>query len=724
MNTPTLPTDLAANPSLSSWIRIAADNTIELFIGKVELGQGVVTALAQIAAEELDVPLASLRVVSGATDLCPDQGLTVGSLSVQIGGMAVRAACAEVRQRFIAGASLQLNVAADAVRLTQGRFHCSAKPGRELTYGELASTVDLDVLATGSATPKPWQSRELAGTSADRLDLATKLFGAAFVHDLELPGMLHGRVVRPPSYSSRLVTFDAAAVRALPGVEQVLVDGRFIGVCAQREEQAVTAALVAQRLARWESEDTLPEPDPTQAWLPALPAESMTVETAGEPPTAEAASVPGHRRIDVRYSKPFLSHASIGPACALAHWQDETPERPLAHLRVWSHTQGSFALQRELAATLGLTLAQISVTHKDGAGCYGHNGADDVALDAVLLSRACGRPVRVQWSREDELSWAPFGSAMVMHIDAGLDANGRIAHWHYDVWSHTHAQRPGTGNGAALLAAWHREQPGALPEPRDFPSAQGGGGQRNAQPLYVMPGREIAYRFVPARTLRCSALRTLGAFANVFAIESAIDELAVLADTDPIAFRLAHLEDPRAVAVLQTVARESGWHDAKPEASRPDAVRGRGVGFARYKNGAAYCAVVIEIEVTDRILLERVTVAVDAGEVINPDGLLNQVEGGVLQAASWTLKEAVQWDRAGITSRSWEDYPILRFDEVPREFAVHIVPHPDLPPLGVGECAAGPTAAAIANALADALGLRVRDLPLTPDRLLAALQDA
>lgn len=717
MNLPVLHADLSTNPRLSSWIRVAADNTIELLIGKVELGQGTVTALAQMAAEELCVPLASLRVTAGATEHCPDQGLTVGSVSVQIGGMAVRAACAEVRQRFIAAASLRLDVARDAVHVAQGRFSCDAHPGRALTYGELASAVDLDAPADGSAMPRHWASREISGTSAARLDLSTKLFGAAFVHDLELPGMLHGRVVRPPSYGARLIGFDAGAVRALPGVEQVLVDGRFIGVCAQREEQAVKAALVAQRLARWDGEANLPAPDAAQSWLPALPSQPSTVEAAAEPTGTQL-----HARIDARYSKPFLSHASIGPACALAHWQAVAPERP--HLSVWSHTQGSFALQRELAATFGLAPDQVSVTHKDGAGCYGHNGADDVALDAALLSRACGLPVRVQWSREDELSWASFGSAMVMRVDAGLDANGRIAHWRYDVWSHTHAVRPGTGNGAALLAAWHREQPGALPEPRDFPFTQGGGGQRNAQPLYKMAGREIVYHFVPARTLRCSALRTLGAFANVFAIESAMDELAALAGIDPIAFRIAHLDDPRAIAVLDTVARESGWHDARPEAKRADAMRGRGVGFAQYKNSAAYCAVVIEVEVTDRILLERVTVAVDAGEVINPDGLMNQVEGGVLQAASWTLKEAVQWDQTQITSRSWDDYPILRFDEVPGEFAVHILPHPELPPLGVGECAAGPTAAAIGNALADALGLRVRDLPLTPERLLAALHEA
>jgi CO/xanthine dehydrogenase Mo-binding subunit len=704
----TLPPDLANNPWLDNWVRIAADGAVELFAGKVELGQGISIALVQIAAEELDVPLAAIRLTAGHTGFCPDQGFTAGSLSVEMGGMAIRLLCADVRRLFVQQAALRLGAEPGAIDVADGRFFAAQRPG-SLGYGDLADAVDLHRLVAGDAAPKAWDARRLCGQSAPRPDFTRKLFGAGYIHDLELPGMLHARMVRPPSYAARLLAFNADAVRLLPGVEAVVVDGRFIGVCALREEDAIAAAVAAQRHAQWEETPGLPDEAEGQAWLSALPDEVSVLDESAP------GSLPSVQEIAVRYSRPFLAHASIGPACGLASWQD-------GHLTIWTHAQGSFPQRREMAATFGLEPEQVTVIHADGAGCYGHNGADDAALDAAMLSRACGRPVRVQWSREDEFTWSPFGSAMAVAIKAGLDAEGRIAHWRHDAWSHTHVQRPGIGGGLYLLGAWHRDPPAPLPVPRDFPMTAGGGGQRNAVPIYTMPSRKVDYHFVPQRTLRTSALRALGAFANVFAIESCMDELALLAAADPLAFRLAHLDDPRAVAVLEAAARLSDWHAPKPDAKRDGALRGRGLGFARYKNTGAYCAVVIEIEVTERIVLERVSVTVDAGETINPDGLRNQIEGGVMQAASWALKEAVHWDNTRITTRSWDDYPILRFDEAPGEFALEIMARPELPPLGAGECAAGPTAAAIANALADAIGIRVRDLPLTPERLMAAVE--
>ena len=415
------------------------------------------------------------------------------------------------------------------------------------------------------------------------------------------------------------------------------------------------------------------------------------------------------RSFAATYSRPFLAHASIGVSCALARWE-------AGRLTVCTHAQGSFTLRRELAQFFDIGAELIDVIHADGAGCYGHNGADDAAVDAAILARAAGRPVRLQWSREDELAWAPFGSAMSIRMAAGLDAQGRVVHWHYRAWSYSHVQRPGLTPGLTCLAATLLDPPAPPPPLRDFP-LPAGGGQRNAVPLYELPARRIEYHLVKTPALRSSALRALGAYANVFAIECGMDELALLAGQDPLDFRVAHLADPRAIAVLQAVAQASGWRDDKVAPDREGAMRGRGLGLARYKNSSAYCAIVVEIEVAERIVLDRVWAAVDAGEVINPDGLVNQIEGGVLQAASWTLKEAVHWDRTRVTTRGWDNYPILSFDEAPRQVSVHIVPHPELPPLGVGECAAGPTAAAIANALADAMGVRVRHLPLTPERL-------
>ena len=714
---PPLPADLVAHPRLSNWVRVAADGLLEVQAGKVELGQGVWTTQLLVAAEELDVPPEQLRLTVGDTSICPDQGLTAGSLSTEVGAMALRRACAEVRQRFIAAAAVRLGVPAEAVTLRDGRFGAGASA--TFGYADLAAAVDLEVPATGLAPPKTPAQRRLTGIGLPRPDLLRKLTGAGFIHDIEWPGMLHGRAVRPPNAGARLRRFDEAAqarLRALPGVHTLWVQGRHILLAAEREEQAVDAAARAASLIEWDLPETLPEHGDDAHWLRGRPSEDSVVDRTDEP-DASAPTPADARTLSADYSRPFLAHASIGPSCALARWDG-------GRLFVCTHSQGSFTLRRELAMLFDLDASNIDVQHADGAGCYGHNGADDAAIDAALLARAAGRPVRLQWSREDELAWSPFGSAMSVRIEARLDPRGRIAHWHQQTWSCSHVQRPGLSAMPNCLATALRDPPAPLPPLRDFP-LPAGGGQRNAVPLYTLPSRRIEYLLLKTAPLRSSALRALGAFANVFAIESFMDEAAQQAGLDPLAFRLAHLDDdPRAVAVLQSAAAAADWSAPKLPARRDGAARGRGLALARYKNSGAWCAVVVEVEVSDRIVLDRVWAVVDAGEVVHADGLINQIEGGVLQAASWTLKEAVGWDRQGVTTRSWDDYPILGFDEVPRSLEVQIIDYPDLPPLGVGECAAGPTAAAIANALADAVGVRVRDLPLTPDRLQRAVLQA
>jgi CO/xanthine dehydrogenase Mo-binding subunit len=373
-------------------------------------------------------------------------------------------------------------------------------------------------------------------------------------------------------------------------------------------------------------------------------------------------------------------------------------------------------VRKQIAQVLGVDQNAVDVIHQDGAGCYGHNGADDVALDAALLSRDCGRPVLLQWTREDELAWSPYGSAMVVRIVASLDTANRIADWQHEIWSHTHIKRPGWDEGVNLLAAWHMDPPFPVPPAKDVPQPTGGA-DRNSIPLYDFPSQEIAYNFIAEMPLRVSALRSLGAFANVFAIESFMDELAAAVDADPIEFRLNHLKDARARDVITAVAKAAAWRGGE----KGDGAHGRGVGFARYKNLSAYCSVIAEIEVSDILRVKRVVAAVDAGQVINPDGLANQIEGGIVQALSWTLKEQVLFDRDRVLSRSWETYPILGFDEVP-EVEVSILSRPEESALGTGECAAGPTAAAVANALFNAMGVRVRDLPLTPERIRRAME--
>lgn len=705
--------DLVQNPKLSQWITIDQDGMILLRAGKVELGQGIGIVQMQIVAEELGIPVTQIRMIAGHTDISVDQGYTSGSNSVQVGAMALRQVCRQIRQLFTAAASTSFQTSIEQISLTQGMFSVP-NSSQALSYLDLAPKVDLYIPASPDAVINYGSTYDLSGRNIQRPDLQKKLFSAGFIHDLEIEGMVHGRMIRPPSYRASLVSFseDARAqIQAMPGVICLMITGRLIGVCAVREEQAIAAAKKVHSIAQWVENDCLPAEQSGQTWLRNMPTQDSTVDASQQSDKQVCTT------IDVNYSKPFIAHASIGPSCALAQWNEK-------HLTVWTHGQGSFPMRRELSNLFEIPLDNITVIHADGAGCYGHNGADDAAFDAAMLAKAAGRPVRLQWSREDEFSWSPHGSAMSVNIEAGIDEHAKIVKWNYQIWSHTHVQRPGMAPGLRCLAGIHKD-PAAPELPwTDFALSAGGGGQRNAVPLYDFPNRRIDYHLIAQSTLRSSALRALGAFANIFAIESCMDELAIVAAQDPIEFRLKHLTEPRAREVLERVANLSNWAIDRKSEPTPEVSHGYGVGFAQYKNNGAYCAVVVQIQVTDQIILNKIWVAVDAGEVIHPDGLKNQIEGGVLQAASWTLKEAIHWDEKRVTTQGWEDYPILRFDETPDLLLVDCIDRPELPPLGVGECAAGPTAAAIANALYNAIGIRMRDLPLTPERLAQAVMQA
>ncbi|WP_406854227.1 molybdopterin cofactor-binding domain-containing protein [Alsobacter sp. KACC 23698] len=695
-----LPADLALNPLLSRWFAVEADGAVTIRTGKVELGQGAVTAIAALAAAELGVPLSRLRVVAGDTRAAPDEGMTAGSLSVEQGGAAMRVAAAQIRTLFAAAAAARLGCATDAVIVQDGVF---SGPGRNasLSYADLAPEVDLDRSAADLPVPEL-----LGGVAAERqprLDLRAKLTGAAFIQDLDRPGLRHGRVVRPPRPGAELVSLDRASVAALPGVVAVVVDGSFVGVVADREEDADHAAAAAQRLAAWTAPD-LPVVDDEGAWMEGVEpvATIPVVRDDGE-------AAPAARRHEAAYSRPYLAHASIGPSTALAEWSFD------GRLTVWSQTQGVYPLRAQLARVLELAPEMVDVVHAMGAGCYGHNGADDVALDAALLARAAQAPVLCRWTRADELSWSPFGAPMRIRLAAGLDAHGAIVDWTHEVWSPPHVARPGFGSGVNLLAAQHLAKRSAPSPVVQFPGPSGAG-DRNAVPLYRVGRRSVVHHLLPQGPLRSSALRSLGAHGNVFAIESFLDELAALAGRDPLEFRLAHMEDPRARAVLAAAAEEAGWDPAEPGGEG----EGRGLAFARYKNMGGYCAIVARVAIAETVRLTHVVAAVDCGAVVHRDGLVNQIEGGIVQAASWTLKEQVRWTAEGVATRSWADYPILRFSECPR-IAVRILEPTGAPPLGAGECATGPTAAAIGNAVAHALGVRVRHMPLTPERIEAAI---
>ena len=697
-----LPGSLNANRRLDRWLRINRDGTVTVFPGKVEIGQGILTALAQIVAEELDVGLDRIRLAPTDTTYSPDEGMTSGSQSITDGGAALRYAAAEARDLLLQRAAALLKVSLEQLSVSDGVI--TARSGGSIPYWDLASDDLLAREATAEIKPKPASQHTIIGKPAPRRDIPAKVTGMPiYVHDLELPGMLHGRVARPPSYQARLTELNEAEVRAMPGVTAVVRDGSFLGVIAEREEQAIRAAARLKRAARWEETSGLPEADPRF-----LLKEKTEDEVISEKQEAAAAGRAA-RTLEAEYTKPYIAHAAIGPSCAVARLDN-------GRYTVWTHSQGVFPLRRDMAPVLGVKESEIAIIHMDGSGCYGHNGADDAALDAALLARAApGRPVRVQWMREDEFGWEPYGPAMVVKLKAALDAKGDIVSWTEDIWSPSHSTRPNGLGGINLLAAWHLAQPHKPSPPRN-PPLPGGGSHRNAIPLYEFPNQKVTNRLVKRMPVRVSALRALGATANIFAIESFMDELAAAAGADPVEFRLRHMKDPRARAVIETVAQKAGWKKGE----KGDGTRGRGIAFARYKNGAIYVAEIAEVEIGNEVAVKRVWSAIDAGLVINPDGLANQTEGGIIQAVSWSLKEAVQYDSTHILSSNWADYPILSFEESP-EVDVTIVNRPDQPPLGAGEGTQGPTAAAIANAIYNAMGIRLRDMPFTRDRIVAAL---
>ena len=703
---------LAANPQLREWLDFSVDAVVTIRPGKVEYGQGVWTALAQIAAEELDVGLDQVRVAGVSTSSSPDEGVTSGSRSIQDSGGALRQVCAQVRAAFLAEAAEKLG--ADPAGLEVARGTAGTGPGqRGLSYWSLDEAALLDRAARLTVPAKSPARWSVAGRSAPRIDLPDKAAGRPrFLHDQVLPGMLFGRVVRPPAPAATLDGVDDAD---LPdGVVTQVRDGSFLGVIAESDRVAVAAAERLALAARWTVRESLPDEDDLKGFLLSQPTDDQPVVQRRD--AAAAGQVRSTRAAE--YTRPFIAHGSMAPSCAIARWDDGD------QVSVWSHSQGVFPLRGALATGLGLDPAQVTVHYVEGAGVYGHNAADDAAADAVLLARAVpGRPVRVLWTRPDELSWGPLGSAMLARLSAGQDAAGRIRTWRQDVWSNGFVGRPGIGGEPRLLALSHVAGGTPISATPDGVPSGAMGATRNAVPAYDIPDLEVTRHRLLTMPLRTSSLRSLGAFLNVFAIESFMDELALAAGADPVEFRLAHLRDPRARRVIEEAAAMSGWA-ARARAGTPgESADGTGFGlaFARYKGVAGYCAAVAEVAAGTSISLHRLWLAVDVGRVINPDGVLNQVEGGAIQSASWALRERVRFDRTRITSVTWESYPILRFTEVP-EVAVRIVDAPGEPETGAGELAQGPVAGAIGNAVADAVGARVRDLPLTTEQVTRAIE--
>ena len=701
---PALPGSLRNTPMLDAWIRIQADGDVTVFTGKSELGQGIKTAVLQLAAEQLGVSPNKVTVITSDTARTPSEGYTSGSQSMQESGTAIMHAAAQAREILLGIASARLSVPAEHLTVEDGDV--VAPSGMRVLYGELISDDILHVQAQSQSKLKDPASFQVMGKSHPRLDIPAKIVGGvAYVHDLRLDGMVHARVVRPPSYGATLQNVDLAKVEAMPGVKKVVRDGNFLAVIADREFRAVKAMEILAASAQWNERESLPRESEFYTWIKNQPGKTIPIKNE----TGIAA--PAVKTIKAAYTRPHQMHASIGPSCAVAQYKDGA-------LTVWSHAQGMFPLREAVSQLLNLPKEQVRCIHMEGAGCYGHNGADDAAADAAYLAVAYpDAPVRVQWMRDQEHQWEPYGAGMAMEAEASLDAAGNIVDWKYAVWTDTHSTRPG-GAGATLIGQ-HIATP--FPVPPAQPGSQPNGyGDRNIVPLYKLPKSSIVYNFVPHQRLRVSALRGLGAYANIFAIESFMDELAKEAGVDPVEFRLKHLADSRASEVVKLTAEKFGWQagDRRPPG------QGRGFAFAKYKNSAAYCAVAVELAVeheTGAVRLLRAVSSVDGGQAVNPDGIRNQIEGGIVQSASWTLHEAVMFDTTRITSRDWSSYPILRFGNLFHSVDVHVIDRPGQPFLGTGEASQGPAVAAIANAIGDATGKRIRDLPFTPRRIKAGI---
>ena len=706
---PPLPFSLRNNRRLDGWIRIDPDNTVTVFTGKAELGQGILTALAQIAAEELDLELVMIKMLSADTSQSPDEQYTFGSQSIEQSGQAVRAACAEARAILLNAAARQFQIDVSDLKTELGQI--VAADGKRTTYWQVAvaepQLLGRDVTAT-TPLKRPVDYR-IVGTSAKRIDLPRKLTGgASYVQDMRLPGMIFGRVVRPPRFGATLISLDETMARSIPGVVTILRDGNFVAVAAEREERAIAARDALASGAVW-SEDTRPLPDIShlREELQLLRSETIVVENVGQldaiPPAAQT--------LTGEYLRSYLSQGSIGPSCAVAWLRD-------GHMTVWSHTQGAFPLRGDLAKVLGMATNDVDVVHVPGSGCYGHNGADDVALDAALLARAAaGKPVKLQWMRDDEFGSAPKGPAMAMRVQATLSADGRIVDWSHDVWSNSHAMRPGQAGGVNLLAAWDLSRP-FVKSPAPHVPQPYGDGDRNAPPPYELSRKQITNHLLLDTPIRNGSFRTLGAHGNVFAIESFMDELANAAGIDPVTFRLMHLKDRRAIAVIEAAKRTAGWSAE----AKGDGHQGRGFAYSRYKNIGMYAAAVVDIEVnrkTGEIRVPRVVLAADIGRIINPDGARNQLEGGIIQSVSLTLKEQVAFNGREITTRDWSSYPILTFPETPIVDLVLI--ESQEASLGAGEGSLPPTSAALANAFSHATGHRLRELPMTPERVRRAI---
>lgn len=712
---------------LYAWLAVHPDNTVTLFTGKVETGTGVQTALAQFAAEELDFPIDRLAVVMGTTSETVDQGPSYGSMTVRYAGPQIRHAAAAGRQVLLDLAAVHFNVPAAALEVKDGTIAVSGASGRRITYGSLVNgkRLDFEIGARGKqfgmkvapqVRTKDPSTYTVVGKSVPRKDIPGKVTGQfTYVQDVRVDGMLHGRVVRPYGVSAKLLSVDETGLRAIPGFVQVVRRENFLGVVAETEWAAIQAARKLGSTvnpsgpdagqAKWSSWAGLPPMDEIWETVRRSAGPDIPVDKRGSV-AAALHSLSGGRTLRATYKTPFQMHGSIGPSCAIADVKGD-------RATFWSGTQMPHETRRDMAKVLGIPLTNMELRWLEAAGGYGRNGLDHVVADAAVMSQAVGRPVRVQWMRWDEHGWEPKGPPIVQDLVGAIDGQGRVVAWRHEIWVPTIAD-------THLIATALIGQP-------DVTGDTGTGAGPVVVYAYTFDNADVMMHARGRVALLTAWLRSPAQFETTFAMESFVDELAAAAEQDPLAFRLAYLKDPRAIAVLKAAAQEYGWVGRPARGVRPDGsgkpVTGRGIAWVNRDD--ALVATIADVTVdpaSGRIKVGRVVVAHDCGLVVNPDGLRNQIEGNVIQSLSRTLCEEVTFDRAHVSSRDWNGYPILRFEEIPDRIDIVLVNNrPDSPSLGGGEPSTCPTAAVVSNAVFDAIGVRLRQTPFRPERVKAAM---
>ncbi len=691
---------------VDAFLAIDPTGGVTLYSGKVDLGTGIGTALTQIVAEELDVPFARVHVIEGDTALTPAQGKTWGSLSIQNGGMQIRQAAGTARHALLQEAAKQLGVPAEDLIVEQGTVR-SRSGGTQVTYGELIGGKTFSLKLDKQAPLKDPATYKIVGQPVPRFDIPEKMTGQfTYMQDFKVPGMLHGRVVRPTAIGATLLNVDEGSVKDVPGLVKVVRQGNFLGVVAESEWGAVRAA---QKLkANWSNWEGLPEQSKLWEHIRATKVnkDDVTSNVGNAEPALEQAA----KRLSATYNFAIHTHGSIGPSCAVAEIKD-------GKLTCWSSSQGTHDLRQQLAAMLSMPDTDVRAIYVEGSGCYGRNGHEDAAADAVLLARAVERPVRVQWMRDDEHGWDPKGPPTLMDLQAGLDANGNVVAWYSQVYV------PESAAGSVNVKLVAAELAGL---PHETGMVPGNIIQNTAIP-YTFPNvRTVAHRLAET-PFRPSWIRAPGRMQNTFGNESFMDELAAAVGADPLEFRLRYLNDPRGVELLKRLASFAQWQSRKsPKQKSGDVATGRGLTYIKYELARTYVGAVADVEVNRKsgeIRVKHFAVVQDCGQIINPDGVKNQVEGNVTQTVSRVLKEEVTFDRSRVTSLNWASYPILTFPEMP-DVDIELIDRPVEKPWGVGEPSAAVVPSAISNAVFDAVGVRLRSVPFTPAKVRAAIQSA